>query len=124
MCITFVNDNKSKRAKPYKTPCNNQNKNGGIMNKSGVFIGGLIVGAAIGASLGVLYAPRSGRETRDQLKAKMTDLETELKNIKDKAKEKGLELKDEIRNKVTDLEKRLERLVAEYRKTVETETTV
>lgn len=93
------------------------------MNKSGLFLGGLIAGAAIGAALGVLYAPRSGKETRDQLKAKMGELENELVKIREKAKEKGIELKDEIKHKVSDLEKRIERLVAEYRKTVETEPT-
>jgi gas vesicle protein len=91
------------------------------MNKTGLFIGGLIAGAAIGAALGILYAPRSGKDTRDQLKAKINDMELELIRLKDKAKEKGMELKDEIKHKVADLEKRIERLVAEYKRTVETE---
>jgi gas vesicle protein len=93
------------------------------MNKTGLFIGGLIAGAAIGAALGILFAPQSGKETRDQLRARIGDMEDEVRHLKEKAKSKGLELKDEIKHKVTDLEKRIERLVAEYRRTVETEPT-
>jgi gas vesicle protein len=37
-------------------------------NNSGTLIGGLIVGSAIGAVAGLLYAPRRGQETRQILK--------------------------------------------------------
>ncbi|MBE9006865.1 YtxH domain-containing protein [Fortiea sp. LEGE XX443] len=37
-------------------------------NRSGVFIGGMMLGATIGALTGLLIAPRSGRETRKFLK--------------------------------------------------------
>ena len=37
-------------------------------NRSGVFIGGVLLGAAIGTLTGLLVAPRSGRETRQVLK--------------------------------------------------------
>jgi gas vesicle protein len=36
-------------------------------NRSGVFIGGLMLGAAIGTLAGLLIAPRTGRETRKLL---------------------------------------------------------
>jgi gas vesicle protein len=37
-------------------------------NRSGVFFGGLMLGATIGALTGLLIAPRTGRETRKILK--------------------------------------------------------
>ncbi len=37
-------------------------------NRSGVFFGGLMLGATIGALTGLLVAPRTGRETRRILK--------------------------------------------------------
>jgi gas vesicle protein len=37
-------------------------------NRSGVFIGGLMLGATIGTLTGLLMAPRTGRETRQILK--------------------------------------------------------
>ncbi|MDJ0736629.1 MAG: YtxH domain-containing protein [Nostocaceae cyanobacterium] len=37
-------------------------------NRSGVFIGGFLLGAAVGAVSGLLMAPRTGRETRQLLK--------------------------------------------------------
>jgi gas vesicle protein len=37
-------------------------------NRSGVFIGGLLLGAAVGTLTGLLMAPRTGRETRQLLK--------------------------------------------------------
>ena len=37
-------------------------------NRSGGFIGGVLIGAAIGTLTGLLVAPRTGRETRQLLK--------------------------------------------------------
>ncbi|MBD2353334.1 YtxH domain-containing protein [Tolypothrix sp. FACHB-123] len=37
-------------------------------NRSGVFFGGLMLGATLGALTGLLVAPRTGRETRKLLK--------------------------------------------------------
>ena len=37
-------------------------------NNSGVFIGGVLLGAAVGTLTGLLMAPRTGRETRRLLK--------------------------------------------------------
>lgn len=37
-------------------------------NRSGSFIGGMMLGATIGALTGLLIAPRTGRETRQLLK--------------------------------------------------------
>ena len=37
-------------------------------NRSGVFIGGFLLGAAVGTLTGMLIAPRSGREARQLLK--------------------------------------------------------
>ncbi len=37
-------------------------------NRSGIFIGGVMLGATIGALAGLLVAPRTGKETRKLLK--------------------------------------------------------
>ncbi len=37
-------------------------------NRSGSFVGGLILGSALGTVVGLLVAPRSGKETRQVLK--------------------------------------------------------
>lgn len=44
-------------------------------------IGKFIAGAAVGAGLGLLFAPKSGSETRKELKAKLDDLVNQIKNI-------------------------------------------
>lgn len=46
-------------------------------NRSGSFLGGLLVGATLGALTGLLVAPRSGRETRSLL-SKSADALPEL----------------------------------------------
>jgi gas vesicle protein len=53
----------------YKT------KGGAVMSDRGVdFVKGLFIGGLIGAVLGVLYAPKSGKETREDIARKTEDL--------------------------------------------------
>lgn len=46
-------------------------------NPTGVFIGGLMIGSAVGTVLGLLIAPRTGKETRKVLR-KSTDALPEI----------------------------------------------
>ncbi len=89
------------------------------MKNTGLFLGGLLTGAALGASLALLYAPQKGTDTRDQLKAKLKEMEAELATMRDKIKVKGGELKDEMKKKMNDLENRIETLIKEYKNTLE-----
>ncbi|HEX7364472.1 MAG TPA: YtxH domain-containing protein [Dehalococcoidia bacterium] len=50
--------------------------------KSGAGFGvGLIVGMAVGAIIGFLFAPRSGKETRDTMKDKADDVSATIKDL-------------------------------------------
>ena len=44
-------------------------------------LGKLFTGIAIGTGLGVLFAPKKGTETRTQLKAKIDEMFTRLKDV-------------------------------------------
>ncbi|NER80894.1 MAG: YtxH domain-containing protein [Leptolyngbya sp. SIO1D8] len=63
-------------------------------NKSGAFLGGVLLGTAIGTVAGILVAPRSGRETRqflrksaDALPELVEDLATSLQLQTDRLSE-------------------------------------
>lgn len=67
--------------------------------KSGA--GKFILGALVGAGLGVLFAPKSGSETRKELMHKMKDLlkkakEIDIDEVKDKISLKVEEIKEEL----------------------------
>lgn len=89
------------------------------MKNTGLFLGGLILGAAAGAALALLYAPQTGEDTRRQIKVKIDELEEELDKMREKLKEKGTEMKEDARKRVQDLENRIEKLMEEYRKAPE-----
>ena len=69
------------------------------MSKEGrrVRVGTFIAGAAVGAGLGVLFAPKKGSETRAELKAKFDELLEKTKNIK------ADDVKEYIEKKVADI---------------------
>ena len=48
----------------------------------GKFVAGVAVGTAVGAAAGVLFAPKSGKETREELKVKLDELKEKVKDIK------------------------------------------
>ncbi len=71
-------------------------------NSSGVFIGGMLLGAAIGTLTGLLIAPRTGRETRQLLKKSANalpelaeDLSTSVQLQADRLSESALRNWDE-----------------------------
>ena len=69
-------------------------------------IGKFVLGAAIGGALGVLFAPKKGSETRQELKQKIDELMNKAKEIDVcEVKENILDKIDEIKEELTDLDK-------------------
>ncbi len=74
-----------------------------MSKKSGNGLGKFLLGAGIGVGLGILFAPKSGKETRADLKKKMDDLIEKAKNIdveevKQNIEAKVKEIKEDLKN--------------------------
>ena len=61
-------------------------------NKGGEIIGSFLTGALIGAAIGILFAPKTGKATRLQRGEWMDE-------TREKTKEKFEKLEDEIKNR-------------------------
>ena len=72
------------------------------MKKGG--LGKFVCGAAIGAGLGLLFAPKTGKETRADLKKKFDEVLEKVKSIK------AEDVKETIVKKVNGLQKELKDL--------------
>ena len=72
--------------------------------KSG--LGKFIAGLGIGAGLGILFAPKKGSETREDLKNKLDELVKKIKDIDaEEIKKEFLAKVDDIKNELEDLDK-------------------
>jgi gas vesicle protein len=80
------------------------------MKSGNSFLTGLLAGAAIGGIIALLYAPKSGKETREQIKNKFDELEKELENLKGKAGQKTGKIKEDLAQKLADLQREIENL--------------
>ena len=68
--------------------------------------GKFLAGAAIGAGLGILFAPKKGSETRRELKEKLDELANKVKGINMDDVKESIELKiEEIKMELADLDK-------------------
>jgi biotin-(acetyl-CoA carboxylase) ligase len=63
-----------------------------------------LAGAAVGAGLGLLFAPKSGKETREDIKKKCDELLEQLKNVKSE------DVKEAITKKIAEIEAELKDL--------------
>lgn len=69
----------------------------------GKVLSGLLAGLAVGASLGILFAPKKGKKTRNKIMSKG-------KNYIEDAKDKFNNVVDESVNKISSLKKRADSL--------------
>lgn len=74
------------------------------MAREGSGFGKFIAGAAIGVGLGILFAPKSGEETRKELKEKFDELVQKVKELDMN------EVRDSILNKINDIKAELAEL--------------
>ena len=75
-----------------------------MKKKSG--IGKFVVGAVLGAGLGILFAPKKGSETRKDLKEKLDDVIAKIKSVDTEEVKAMFEAKvDEIKAELEDLDK-------------------
>ena len=74
------------------------------MSKEKKGFGKFLTGALVGAGLGILFAPKKGSETREELKNKMDEL---INNIKNTDME---DVKDEVEAKIAKIKMELEDL--------------
>jgi len=98
------------------------------MNNPGKgFIIGLLTGAAIGSAISILYAPDTGRNTRDRLSYRVSkyiddlnelidELKKERKKMESEAKQKGDKVVKDAKNKADDLIREAESLLENIEK--------
>ncbi len=72
------------------------------MSKGGV--GTFVTGVAVGAALGILFAPKKGSETREDLKEIIDEIIGKIKDIDLQ------DVKDAVANKIADIKKSLSEL--------------
>ena len=67
------------------------------------FLGGLLIGAALGTLAGLLFAPQSGEETRNAVCKKAQDISGKLKESSQQLVESGRDLLEQGKTQVTGL---------------------
>lgn len=81
-----------------------------MSNNTGNTLLALVTGAAIGAGLGVLFAPDQGKKTRKKIKKTVED---QSKELKDKVVDLTQQLSDKAKHAKVSLEDRVEHLVSD-----------
>jgi gas vesicle protein len=85
--------------------------------RGGGFLSGFFFGGLVGATLGLVLAPRSGDETRQILRDRSLELRDQVTEGVDEAKASVNELQQRGRDFVEDNKQRIERTAAAVRQT-------
>jgi gas vesicle protein len=72
-------------------------------------IKGFVVGSLVGAALGVLFAPKSGKALRKDICRGTSDLYEKMKDISEEGIEKMEKLMDQAKDSLLDKKERLEK---------------
>lgn len=80
------------------------------MKQGNSFLAGLLAGAAVGSIAALLLAPKSGKETREDLRKKLEDLEKEFDNLREKAAGKSEKIKNDLADKLDALRREIDNL--------------
>jgi gas vesicle protein len=86
-----------------------------MAEKKNGFAAGALIGAAVGAVAALLYAPKSGKETRDDLKKKAKDMKDQAQVEADKAMKKANDVKDDVAAKADRLKKDAQAAAEDWR---------
>lgn len=89
------------------------------MSKNGDFVAGIVVGGLIGALIGILYAPKSGKETREEIGRKADELLSKAKEEYDHAVEKSRKAYEATVERLKELEETAKEKVGEVGEKVE-----
>ena len=99
--------------------------NGEKTGSGGSFVKGLLMGGFIGAGLALLYAPKTGKELREDIKEKSSELKLDAEKIYTEAKtvsadvlvdglKKAEQLKKEAEIKFEQAKKKFEEILTTY----------
>lgn len=73
-------------------------------HKCGDWVKGFLIGGLVGAAIGILYAPKSGKETREELAGKAKDLADKVKEEYETALEKSKTAYEAVVKRLKELE--------------------
>jgi gas vesicle protein len=82
----------------------------------GKFALGALIGAVAGLVAGILTAPKSGKETRADIKGRAAELKTEAARRADDAKDKSAKVLKDVKGQVEDYKERGEHAVEKAKK--------
>jgi len=87
-------------------------------NSGDVFLA-FLIGGLIGAAVGILYAPNSGKNTRQKIRKKGEDLSEKFENISDEVKNTAKQVVADGKEKIVSSKERLEEVFDAGRKAFE-----
>lgn len=76
---------------------------------------GLLIGSALGALAGILFAPKSGKELRSEIRERRNSVLKDAKDIYADATTKAKEIVEEARHQAMELKKDADRHLSETR---------